>query len=88
MQLTGTQTANQMMDPTRRIRHDRGGGEAAGVATTEPEDEGRCGQLPRLCVCRLVCECLHADMLMSVGGYFGTCSLFFHSSHILHLDPK
>lgn len=23
-QLTGTQTANQMMDPTRRIRHDRG----------------------------------------------------------------
>lgn len=50
-QLTGTQTANQMMDPTRRIRRDRGrwGSE---VATTEPEDEGLMrSAASTLCVC-------------------------------------
>lgn len=66
-----------------------GGGEAAGVATTEPEDEGQMRSAAsalfvcvcvRACVqvfkCRYVTVCINAcdSMPMSVGGYFGTCS--------------
>lgn len=90
-QLTGTQTANQMMDPTRRIRRDRGRW-GSGVATTEPEDEGLMrSAASALCVCafsyacllvfacRYVSVCTRACiwMPMSVGGYFGTCSQVF-----------
>lgn len=62
-----------------------GGGEAAGAATTEPEDEGqmRSAASAPVCVwvftCRYVNVCVNTCrwMAMSVGGYFGTCSQVF-----------
>ena len=46
-----------------------GGGEAAGVAITEPEDEGQMRSTASalfVCVCVLARERLHEDMLLSV----------------------
>lgn len=74
-QLTGTQTAKQMMDPTTRIKHDRGEVRLQEWPPLNLRTRGRCSQLPQLCVCVCVCAhlcvwCLHGDKLVFWGELF------------------
>lgn len=62
-QLTGTQTANQMMDPTRRIRHDRGRwGCRSGHHWTWGRGADAVSCLSSVCVC--LCVHLHLRVCM------------------------
>lgn len=78
-----------------------GGGEASGVATTEPEDEGQMwSAVSALLVCVCVCDyrsvvcryvniCIHAYIPMLMSGTLGTCSqVFSFFFFIPHLDLK
>lgn len=104
-QLTGTQTANQMMDPTRRIRHDRGRwGCRSGHHWTWGRGADAVSCLSSVCVCVCVivrmqiccrlCKCMLLNahvcrwLFWHMQSSFFFFFLVFHSSHILHLDPK